>query len=451
MIPPCGYPFCVQSSIMNALHWCRTDRARFSALLAACLLAAVPPVPCMAQEGEPAPEPASNGAAPAPAVPEFDRGIEGVNRARAIFDKVVETYRKAPAIRDNATVTMQFIADQEYPEQSHDVSLIISREGVRLVLDDITMTAIDGTLYGEYAPKPERLFIEDFNGPLTVDLFTMQNSIFPFPHFGLCLSENPIDNLFFFTFDARLVGQRTIKDEKWGDVEQVRIESSTDGAPCTLTIDPKTNLVVRFESQISDLANEDTKWNVTTEMHPELLEQFPVEQFVIQTDNRKVVQSIGLLTAERVTADLINTPAPDFMFPDPEGNTISLKDCEGEVTVLAFWWIPSEATAPILDSLLEVRKWIDDEQIKARIVPVDCGDSVEDMDLYLKGREIEIDHWRDEGGRISIGTYYAPSWPTTVVISPAGKVVQTWVGTDPSDSFTERLRNAVKKALDEDL
>lgn len=436
---------------MNAVQLRRTVRVRLSASLLACLLLAVPPVPSMAQEGNPPPDPAANGAAPTPAIAEFDRSIEGVNRARSLFDKVVETYRTAPAIRDNATVTMQFIADQEYPEQSHDVSMIVSREGVRLVLNDITMTAIDGTLYGEYAPKPERLFIEDFNGPLTVDLFTMQNSIFPFPHFGLCLSENPIDNLFFFTFDARLVGHRTIKDEKWGDVEQLRIESSTDGAPCTLTIDPKTNLVVRFESQISDLANEDTRWHVTTEMHPERLDQFPVEEFVVQTDDRKDVQSIGLLTAEHVTADLINTPAPDFAFPDPDGRTITLKDCEGKATVLTFWWIASESMSPVLGSLQDVQKWIDEEHIDARIVPVNCGNTVEDLDLYLKGQEIEIPRWQDDGGQVSIGTFFAPSWPTTVIISPAGKIVQAFVGTDPGDSFTERLRNAVRKALDEDL
>jgi len=402
---------------------------------------------------EPAPpaDDAPAEAAAAPAMPEFDRSLEGVNQARSIFDKVVETYRTAPAIRDNTVVKMRFIADQEYPEQKHEVPLVISREGVRLVLNDITMTAIDGTLYGEYGPRPKRLFVEDFEGPLSVDLFTIQNSIFPFPHFGLCLSDSPIDNLFFFTFDARLVGHRSINDEKWGPVEQVRIESSTDGAPCTLTIDPGTNLVVRFESEITDLSNPDTKWAVMTEMNPEILADFPVEEFVVNTDDRKIVPSIGLLTAESVTADLVDAPSPDFTFSDPQGKTISRSDCIGKATVLTFWWIASEATAPVLDSLKKIQAWIDDETVNAVIVPVDCGDTVEDLDLYLKGRGIEIPQWQDQGGKVSIGEFHAPSWPTTVVISPAGKVVAAFMGTDPGATFVERVRHAVKKALHEDL
>ena len=406
------------------------------------------------QEGQPPLDPPVDpvpAAPPAPALPDFVRSLEGVNRARRIFEAVVQTYREAPAIRDNTIVTMRVVSDQEYPEQKHEVPLIISREGVRIVLNNITVTAIDGTLYGEYGAKPERLFVEDFDGPLTVDLFTMQNSIFPFPHFGLCLSESPIDNLFFFTFDARLVGHRTITDEKWGVVEQVRIESSTDGAPCTLTIDPKTNLVVRFESEISDLSNLSSKWIVITEMNPQILENFPVEEFVIATDDRKIVPSIGLLTAESVTADLVDAPSPDFTFSDPQGKTISRSDCLGKATVLTFWWIASEATAPVLDSLKEIQKWIDDETIGAVIVPVDCGDTVEDLDLYLKGREIEIPQWQDQGGKVSIDDFYAPSWPTTVVISPAGKVVAAFMGTDPGDTFVERVRNAVKRAIDQDL
>lgn len=439
---------------MNLLLLRRSNRSFCVCCLVAAAVLPLLGSPALAQD-QPEPAPPADGApaggAAAPATPEFDRSLEGVNQARSIFDKVVEAYRTAPAIRDNTVVKMQLIADREYPEQKHEVPLIISREGVRIVLNDITMTAIDGTLYGEYGPKPGRLFVEDFDGPLSVDLFTIQNSIFPFPHFGLCLSDSPIDNLFFFTFDARLVGHRTLTDEKWGTLEQVRIESSTDGAPCTLSIDPRTNLVVRFESEITDLSDPDTKWEVTTEMNPEILTDFPVELFVVNTDDRKIVPSIGLLTAESVTADLIDAPSPDFTFTDPQGKTISRANCAGKVTVLTFWWIASEATAPVLDSLNELQAWIDDETVNAVVVPVNCGNSVEDLDLYLKGREIEIPQWQDEGGRISIGDFHAPSWPTTVVISPAGKVVAAFMGTDPGATFVERVRYAVKRALNEDI
>lgn len=436
---------------MNLLPFRRSDRTIPVCCLVAAAVLPLLESPARAQD-QPQPAPQADGApAEMPAIPEFDRSLEGVNQARRIFDKVVETYRNAPAIRDDTVVSMRFVSDQEYPEQKHEVPLIISREGVRIILNDITMTAIDGTLYGEYGLKPKRLFVEDFEGPLSVDLFTIQNSIFPFPHFGLCLSDSPIDNLFFFTFDARLVGHRTISDEKWGSVEQVRVESSTDGAPCTLSIDPKTNLVVRFESEITDLSNPDTRWEVTTEMNPQLLEDFPVAEFVVNTDDRKIVPSIALLTADQVTADLIDAPAPEFTFVDPDENTISLDDCLGKTTVLSFWWIASEATAPVLDSLQELQKWIDDDAINAMIVPVDCGDTVEDLDLYLKGRQIEIPQWQDEGGKISIGTFHAPSWPTTVVISPAGKVVAAFMGTDPGATFVERVRHAIQRALDQDL
>lgn len=409
---------------------------------------------CPARQDAP-PQPVGEPAPPAEATPaakpEFDRSLEGVNRARALFDKVVETYRTAPAIRDDVTVTMRFTGGGQEGEQSSTVPLIISRQGVRITLNEVTFTALDGTIYGEYGPKPQRLFVEDFEGPLSVDLFTIQNSIFPFPQIGLCLSENPIDELFYFTFDARLVGHRAIEDPKLGAVEEVRIESSTEGAPCVLTIDPATNLVLRFESELSDMANPDTKWLITSEMKPQRLDDFPIEEMVVDMDNRKMVQSVGLLIAEHTTADLIDTPSPDFTFTDPAGNTLSLEDCAGKATVLVFWWIASEAESPVLDSVIELRKWIDEEQLAAQIVPVNCGDPVEDLALYLEGRKIEIDRWQDERGATSITAFYAPKWPTTVVISPAGKVVAAFVGTDPGDTFPERVRHAVRKSLDEDL
>lgn len=430
---------------------CLGVRALLLGALAAlsCALGAARPAP--AQDAVDPPAPPGAAAPTSPEVPEFDRSLEGVNRARNLFERVVETYRSAPAIRDRVSISMVRVADQEYPAQTHEVPLIISREGVRIVLNDITITAVDGTLYGEYAPKPQRLYVEDFQGRLTPDLFTTQNAMFPFPHFGLTLADSPIDNLFFFTFDARLVGHRSLDDETLGAVEQVRIECSTEGAPCTLTIDPQSHLVVRFESEIRDLVNPDTGWDVRTDMQPELLDAFPVEEFVVDTDDRKQVQSMGLLTAERVTADLINTPAPEFSFDDPAGDTLTIDDCVGKATVLTFWWIASEAMSPVLDSLVAVAEWIEQEQLDAQVVPVNCANTVEDLELYLKSRELEIAQWRDPDGTTSIRSYFAPSWPTTVVISPAGKVVAAYVGTDPGDTFVQRVCNDVRRALDEDL
>ncbi len=439
---------------MPYLLWNASDRPRRRFCLPAVLLLLGNAGLCAARQEAP-PQPAGEAGAAAQttpaAAPEFDRSLAGVNRARALFDKVVETYRTAPAIRDEVTVTLRFSGGGEEGEQSSTVPLIISRQGVRITLNDITFTAIDGTIYGEYAPKPKRLFVEDFQGPLSVDLFTIQNSIFPFPHFGLCLSDTPIDELFQFTFDARLVGHRTIDDAKLGSVEQILVESSTEGAPCTLTIDPATSLVLRFESELKDLANPDTKWLITSEMKPQPLDHFPIEEIVVDMDGRKMVQSVGLLVAEHATADLIDTPSPDFTFTDPEGNTLSLEDCAGKATAIMFWWIPSEAESPVLESVIELQKWIEQEQLTAQIVPVNCGDRVEDLDLYLEGRKVEIDRWQDEGGAASIGAFFAPKWPTTVVISPAGKVVQAFVGTDPSGTFTERVRKAIHEALNEDL
>ncbi len=413
---------------------------------AALVLSAVlRPAAALAQDG------AEGAAAPAPAAPGFDRSVAGVSRGNALFEAVIDTYRKAPAIRDKAAVTIRAVAEEPGPEQHAEVPLIISTEGARLVLQDLTFTAIDGTLYGEYAPKPDRLYTEDYDGPLSAGLFTTQLSIYALPHFGLCLSPHPIDELFFFCFDARIVGHRALTDPDLGAVEQIRVESTTDGAPCTLTIDPATRLVRRFESEVRDLLDPTRGWDVITEMNPQVLDEFPHTEFVVRTEDRKEVPSIGFLTAESVTSDLIGAPAPDFSFSDPQGKSITLEDCFGKAVVLVFWWIPSEAQFPILDMLREIESWVSEEKVNALVVPVNCGDRPEDLDLYLQGREIVMPLWRDEGGRASIEDFHTPIWPTTVVISPTGKVTHAFITTDPGATFVERVRHAVKKALEEDL
>lgn len=394
---------------------------------------------------------AAPDAPPAAPLPEFDRSLAGVTRGRDLFDAVIETYRKAPAIRDTATITLRTISARPAPEQRHEVPLIISRGAARIVLDKLTFTAIDGTLYGEYAPKPDRLYAEDFEGPLTASLFTTHQAIFPLPHFGLCLSVHPIDDLFFFTFDARVVGHRTITDPDRGLLEQIRIESTTEGAPCTLSIDPATRLAVRFEAELRSMDDATTGWDVVTEMKPVVLDDFPLEEFVVRTEGRKDVSSIGFLTAESVTSDLIGAPSPEFEFSDPDGRSITHEDLFGKAAVVTFWWIPSEAQFPVLDMLKEVEKWMQEEKVSAMLVPVNCGDRVEDLDLYLSGRSLTIARWRDEGGRASIRDFFAPIWPTTVVISPAGKVTHAFITTDPGATFVERVRHAVKRSLEEDL
>lgn len=421
----------------------RSTRLLSAAALLLWLASSVPPA--LAQDA------AGGAAAPAAVAPDFDRSVDGVSRGNALFEAVMDVYRKAPAIRDKATVTVRTVLDEPGPEQRAEVPLIISRQGARVVLQDLTFTAIDGTLYGEYGPKPDRLYAEDYDGPLSAGLFTTQLSIFALPHFGLCLSTHPIDDLFFFCFDARIVGHRALTDPDLGPVEQIRIESTTDGAPCTLTIDPATKLVRRFQSEVRDLLDPTRGWDVITDMNPQILDGFPHEEFVVRTEDRKEVPSIGFLTAESVTSDLIGAAAPDFSFSDPQGKAITLEGCFGKAVVLVFWWIPSEAQFPILDMLKEIESWVAQEELNALVVPVNCGDRPEDLDLYLQGRKIEVSLWRDEGGRASIEDFHAPIWPTTVVISPAGKVTHAFITTDPGATFVERVRNAVKRSLEEDL
>lgn len=433
---------------MSTHHSCGRSLRRLRSILAAAAAAGLLAGVVSAQEAadDPAPK-----AAPAATLPEFDRSLAGVTRGRDLLDAVVEKYRKAAAIRDKAVITLRTVSSRPVPDQRHEVPLIISRDAAMIVLDKLTFTAIDGTLYGEYASKPDRLYSEDYEGPLTASLFTTHQAIFPLPHFGLCLSVHPVDDLFFFTFDARVVGHRTITDPERGVLEQIRIESTTDGAPCTLSIDAATGLAVRFEAELRSVDDPTTGWDVTTEMTPAVLEEFPLEEFVVRTEGRKEVSSIGFLTAEAVTSDLVGTPAPRFEFADPEGKSISLDDCFGKAAVITFWWIPSEAQFPVLDMLGEIEKWVQEEKVNAVVVPVNCGDRVEDLDLYLASRSKRVARWRDEGGRTSIKDYFAPIWPTTVVISPAGKVTHAFITTDPGATFVERVRNAVKRSLQEDL
>lgn len=397
------------------------------------------PVEVQEAEGEPVEE-------------EFDRSIEGINRAARLFDQVVQTYRRN-VIRDACTVTMKRVpGGEEEAGQSFDVPLVMSREGVRIELNDIVFTAVDGTVYGESAEVPERLFAMDYEGELTTSMFVGQLAIFPFPQFGLCLSDQPLEEVFFFTFDARVAGHRTVTSEGEEQFEEIRIESSTDGAPCVLRIDPATHLVVEFRAMLRNPDDPESGMDVITRMEPEVLDEFPHGEFVVDMEGRRVVDSVGGLFAPPNTVDLIGAMCPAFEFEGfGETEGVTTDTGFGRVRVISFWSFGSESMVGVIDALVELDAWVEEEGLACDVIPVWCDVSVDDLEFWMKNRAVSMPMWMDRGAGSAIEDFQVPLLPTTVIVGPDGIIHRAWSDSQAPENMVGRLKAGVRSALEKGL
>ncbi len=134
----------------------------------------------------------------------------------------------------------------------------------------------------------------------------------------------------------------------------------------------------------------------------------------------------------------IGDPAPTFTLAQYDnGEEVSLEDLQGRLVVLNFW---SAACAACLEELDELEEFYRDHLEEVEFFAVNTGDSVEEIESFLKKHGIEHPVLLDQQGKVTVA-YGLTGVPETVFIDPEG-IVRYWIiSTASAPELEEGLRS----------
>lgn len=387
-------------------------------------------------------------------VPEFDRSSRAVAVATKLFNEAVRSYRNLKAVRDEVVIRQVRRVQGNQQEQESTVPILATRESVRFTLADTVYTAVDGTLYGERDEYRQFYFAYDYDGDITLGLFSNIVPVFGIPYFPLLYgSESPLMELSIFTIDPTIAGYREYSLPGSDEIiAEIQIDSAGEGAPLILRIDKTTKLVTRLETVLRDpMMDPEDGVTITVTLSPELLDEVPLDAFLVETDDRKAVDELGKLFTGPDTTDLIGEPAPRFTLPGPDGEQVRLQDLLGHVIVIVFWSIPSEGLLPVLDGVREAAQWADEQGILVKILAVSHGDPPDEAKEYWVEKEYTMSLLLDQMGTVGSSDYRIPTLPTIVIISADGHICQVRTGIDMGENVGERIRKDLRIAAEQGI
>jgi len=134
----------------------------------------------------------------------------------------------------------------------------------------------------------------------------------------------------------------------------------------------------------------------------------------------------------------------NFVADDIEGNKVDLKNLEGKIVVLNFWFIHC---APCRIEMPDLNDLVDSFQNKDRIVFVSIAlDKKEDLQNFLKTVPFKY-KIIDDGGNIA-AQYGVGSYPTHVILNKEGKVFFHTSGLAMNTIYW--LKKSIRELLSED-
>jgi cytochrome c biogenesis protein CcmG/thiol:disulfide interchange protein DsbE len=136
------------------------------------------------------------------------------------------------------------------------------------------------------------------------------------------------------------------------------------------------------------------------------------------------------------------SPAPDFTLKQFGGQQIALADLRGRPVVLNFWasWcVPCREEMPLFE-----QEWRAAGNQGPAFVGVAMEDDEQSLTSFLRAYDVTYPAGLDFDGRIA-RAYEVKGLPTTIIISPEGKVLHRWQGPidrERLDTFVAEARGA---------
>lgn len=128
-------------------------------------------------------------------------------------------------------------------------------------------------------------------------------------------------------------------------------------------------------------------------------------------------------------ATTTETLAPDFTLTSIDGTQLSLKSLRGKFVVIDFWgsWCPW-----CIKGFPALKAYYEQHSDRLEVLGVDCNDTEEQWRAAVKEHSLPWKQVRMEKGQEDVlRAYGVRGFPTKVIVSPEGKLLNTTVGEDP--------------------
>lgn len=120
--------------------------------------------------------------------------------------------------------------------------------------------------------------------------------------------------------------------------------------------------------------------------------------------------------------------APDFTLKSINGKNISLSSLRGKYVMLDFW---GSWCGWCIKGIPDMKACFAKHKDKLEILGIDCNDPVDRWKNAVAKHQLPWLNVRADEGSDILAKYSIQGFPTKIILSPEGKVVQVFVGEDP--------------------
>jgi thiol-disulfide isomerase/thioredoxin len=143
-------------------------------------------------------------------------------------------------------------------------------------------------------------------------------------------------------------------------------------------------------------------------------------------------------TPDKIAADPSGKTIENYKLVALDGSTATFDKYRGKPLVVNFW---QTGCAPCRQEMPAFEKVFRQVGSAVHIVGVDGGDSLKDTADYVRQVGVTYDIVRDPGNDYVAGKDIVV-WPTTMFVSPEGKILITRVGAMTADELSSQIKSA---------
>lgn len=140
------------------------------------------------------------------------------------------------------------------------------------------------------------------------------------------------------------------------------------------------------------------------------------------------MEEADMQAAQQDEALPVGSVAPAFTLEGIDGKPVALSSLRGKVLVLDFW---GSWCIWCIRGIPKMKEYYAKYKDKMEILGMDCGDTKEGWKAAVKKHELPWRHAYVPKGSPLTKDYLIQGFPTKIIVSPEGKVLETVVGEDP--------------------